>query len=126
MGSLAALIAALERAEEGSRELSDEVLLALGWGTRLEFTREVWVAPSGDSSKHRSDPTRNLQGAVDLVPEGMDWWEVGKVRDKPFMGRGTHRAAIGKWGEPEHYQHAMSPALALCVAILRAVEAKDG
>ena len=132
MGSLAALIAALERAEEGSRELSDEVLLALGWGTRLEFTREVWVAPSGNSSKHRPHPTRNLQAAVDLVPEGWGWaaaeLDQGEpsavlTNREPQLKPGTFDANPDK---KDFRSKAATPALALVIAILKAVETKDG
>lgn len=111
------LITRLEQAKEGSRELSDEVLLALGWktgiGTHADFTK--FHAPDGSpASRDRPDPTTNLQDAVDLVPERHPWTldsigivEMGSTTGKPVEGI------------------ARTLALAMCIAILKVQEAED-
>ena len=114
MGSHAALIARLVETKEGTRELSDEVLVALGW--RIGKPRRAW-APNRDFyfDDQVPDPTRNLQDIVDLVPEGHPWTldsigivEMGTTTGKPVEGIAATRA------------------LAMCIAILKAVEAGDG
>ena len=121
----AALIARLEKAEEGSRALSDEVLVALGWTRSSKATvaytsggdRRVdgWGDPSGVwyglSANSRPDPTENLQDTVDLVPDGHPWTldsigivEMGTTTGKPVEGIAT------------------TLAVAMCIAILRAME----
>ncbi len=141
MGSHAALIAELvtelEQANEGDRELSDVVLRALGWKweTRhyemdgVKLSREVILKPDGNiwdwKTRPRPDPTRNLQCAVDLVPEG---WRVYSIQQ-------NHHGDL-RWyaGIDEVYKSGNvnsgvingGPALALVIAILKAVEAKDG
>ncbi len=114
MGSHAALIAELEQAQEGSWQLSDEVLLALGW--KIGKPRRAW-APNRDFyfGNQIPDPTRNLQDAVDLVPEGHPWTldsigivEMGTTTGKPVEGIAATRA------------------IAMCIAILRTMEVRDG
>ena len=91
------LIERLTAAKEGSRELSDEALLACGW--------------LGDSTESQ-DPTRSIDDAVRwVVPEGKNWiiWSDGEA-----MIYGDERAT-------ESWQ-AATPALALCIAALKARE----
>ena len=77
MGSHAALIAELESAQEGSRALSDEVLLALGWKREQVSLSppglHSWKMPDGTWAEGLPDPTRDLQDIVDLVPERWGW-----------------------------------------------------
>ena len=112
MGSHAALIAELESAQEGSRVLSDKVGLALGY--TLLFIDASTSTEANENVGH-PDPTRNLQDAVDLVPEGHPWTldsigivEMGTTTGKPVEGIAATRA------------------IAMCIAILRAVEAEGG
>ena len=107
------LIARLEEAPHGTRELSDEVL----------------VACDCSQDKGRGffpDPTRNLQDGVDLVPEGWLWRLDGTNPTYP---------EADLWGpnwrterEQEYIScGAATPALALVIAILKAMEsAGDG
>lgn len=129
MGSHAALIAKLE-AGEASRALSDEVLVAMGWTTHTGWNDEInWVSPDGNEhgndADSRPDPAHNLQDALDLVTifhayidmtiepemEGCDRVCLAIIRidaDTRFSGTST------------------TPALALCVANLKALETGDG
>ncbi len=117
MGSL---IARLE-AGPGSRELSDECLLAVGWG-KLPLTEYLWIDPSGKTHDARPDPSQNVQDAIDwMVPEG--WSGGGRIIGGPpypiellrVVGEGRL-----EWG------HAATPALALSAASLRARVARPG
>ena len=114
MGSHAALIARLEKAKEGNRELSDQVLLALGLTGKDGLRRKDWDA-RGKAYLYtrRYDPTRNLQDAVDLVPEGR-WWSVGS----------SQTGFVVCLDNRTDSEYGKTPALAFCVAILRAVEAE--
>ena len=67
----ATLIARLEEAKEGSRALSKGVLRALDY--RMAADGKCWMAENGSRISQKSDPTRNLQDGVDLVPEGKGW-----------------------------------------------------
>lgn len=118
MTALAALIAKLEAATEGSREL-DWLIFDAVYGPAWKDGR-WWV----DGEKTRWLPlgqtefSTSLDAALTLVPAGWQWWA-----DK------TDRSAI--WaispalGVVEGLQghHPTSPALALCIAALRARQA---
>ena len=109
------LIARLEAATEGSRELSDECLLAVGWKDAGKHLGQ-WVRPDG-SRLYKSDapdPSQNAQDAIDhVVPEG--WTGGGRLCGGPrfpmeLLGPVKGMAlAVGN-----------TPALALCIASLRA------
>jgi len=108
------LITRLGSAAEGSRELSDEVLRAMGW-------RNTWPMKS-DGGK--PDPTRSVDDALALVPDG---WHTGSAFERGSRGRwlwvlgrggGDHRDDTTGRGD--------TPALALCAALLRMKENEDG
>lgn len=108
------LIAALE-AGPGSRELSDRVLVAVGYRKTSCYG---WTRPDGSWPENPSlDPSRNLQDAVDVVPAFMGW-DIEKENESEFM------AGVSN-GQPElgplcnGWASAPTPALALCIAILR-------
>ena len=103
MGSHAALISELEAAKEGTRALSDKVLVALG-----QLSESHKLMPD------RPDPTRDLQDIADLVPEDMKW---GVDSTEAWVGQGDDEDA---WG------NAKTPALSLCIALLKAMEAEGG
>lgn len=119
------LISRLESAAEGSRELSDEVLVRHGW-RRLSPSEEArqslnyapegwWQAPGGGPlTWRRPDPTRSVDDALALVPEGWGYMIDHMDPDEPEAMVGPYRG-IGD-----------TPALALCAAILRALEADHG
>jgi hypothetical protein len=114
------LIERLEAAAEGSRELSDEVLVLTPW---------FWEDPKGgrwgDASCPRvPDPTRSVDDALGLVPEG---WKV-----QMFMDRKGWKVRLQQWRDPftlvapfeddigQDERRAPTLALGLCIAILRA------
>lgn len=135
------LLKRLEEAEAGSRELSDAVLLACGWtfyqgGVQMAITGaggglvDVWTPPNptGESprlySGDRPSPTQSLDDALGLVPEG---WIVGNLGQKDSMGwhcelkKGYQTSYSGV----EIGHNIKSPALALCIAVLKAREAEE-
>ena len=134
MGSHAALIAELvtelEQANEGDRELSDQVLRALGWKLKqLSLSppgMHGWQAPDGKWPGDPPDPTRSLDDAVDLVPEGMGW----SIEDTGY-GLIYRKAKIeGEAGHPilaeTNGYGGIAPSIGICILILKAVEAGDG
>lgn len=65
----------IEKLEQGpgSRELSDECLLAVGWMPGNDAAK-WWFNPIDRQWNHPPDPSQNLQDALDwMVPEGWDW-----------------------------------------------------
>lgn len=133
MTSPAPLISRLESAETGSRELSDEVLLALGF--KIDAAG-WWLRPNDLDeflrSDQRPDPTRSFDDAVGLVPEG---WAIDNAQIWP--GEPTRLRLVETvwkrcegqegWWRDSHCgswtaQAATFP-LALSAALLRAREA---
>lgn len=115
------LIERLEKAEAGSRELSDEVLKLLGYKCVSEenppWYTSVLMEPNGDFPCHWQDrpcPTTSLDAALALVPEG--WAALASTEGNASVWQrdihGRMRAA--------HQAGASTPALALCIAILKA------
>ena len=75
-----ALIAELERAPGGSREISDEILLAAGWTQSAPLkifnkrtSDRIWHNAAGEivSPHMRPDPSQNLQDAH--LTKNSDW-----------------------------------------------------
>ncbi|MBC8240918.1 MAG: hypothetical protein H8E30_10645 [Alphaproteobacteria bacterium] len=103
------LITCLEQAETGSRELSDEVLLALGWGRQYEVPLMVSDRP-------------NLTVSVDdtklLMPDG---WVIRHIADE-----GTQWVCY--LGPKDYDEPAQPPSFAKteanarCIAIMKAHE----
>ena len=135
MTALAELIARLEVATAGSRELDIAVYEAIGW-RRKQFskTAPTWLCPPDDGKRIAIEPfnllpcvTTSIDAALTLVPEGWyltclaevgcghfyDWAATicdhleGRVED------GDWRSAPGQ-----------TPALALCIATVKAREAR--
>ena len=113
------LIAKLSDATEGSREMSDAVLLATGWTRRKFGALNCWAHPDGSEcfNRDRPDPTRDLTAAVSLIPEGWGWriqnYGGDKIGLAALMKPGTHIA---------DYEQGATPELALTIAALRARE----
>ncbi len=121
------LLTALTDATEGSRELSDRMLLSWGWEPpKLDdistdyypfwvFNRQTWT------NGLQPDPSRNLQDALDGVPEGWQWdvrhAEFPQTRPTAFCWPSGQRSG--------HANAANTPALALCIAIEKARQ-EDG
>lgn len=128
MTDFAALIKELKQTKEGSRELSDKVLLASGWIGQSESSRMAgiliphWKSPSGDDvpTDSRPCPTTSLDAALTLVPEGY-LWAVGVHTEL-----GNHFAVCQHSVlTQEGFDGAVdcpTPALALCIAAFKARE----
>ena len=121
------LLSELEQATNGSRELSDKVLLAIGWQFPDDWepkglSHGNLVSPNGETISHhlRPNPTENLQDALELVPEG--WYPVLEpyINDADLV---VYCADLFRpnWGEREPCR-AHTPTLAFCIATLKARE----
>ena len=132
------LIERLQEASEGSRELSDECLLAVGW----RFTAggpKFWFDPNDNSIGYsaRPSPSENLQDALDwMVPEGWEFtlnvskkgcvvclcahWDDDTA--SVFWSNRADESERGKFYK-RRIGSSLTPALALSAASLRAREA---
>ena len=125
------LIAKLEAAEAGSRELSDEVLIALGYMESQWAEIGLWRDPTDNTirsatvpdAKQRPSPTQYVDDALGLVPVGLIW----RMDSEMSHTRGRPVAALYKWVTEvtAATSSAATPALALCAAILR-TQAQEG
>ena len=131
MTALAELIARLEVATAGSRELDIAVYEAIGW-RRKQFskTAPTWLCPPDDGKRIAIEPfnllpcvTTSIDAALTLVPEGMEW-----ALSNHGQTGAEQLCWAGVFGSPfigsECDSHAATPALALCIAALRAREAQ--
>lgn len=121
------LIAKLESATEGSRELDEEIGRHLG----IEPTCEYWPdgyedCGMGGSIKSIDWPryTTSLDAALALVPEGWRYFIRGP---HPNNKSGLCKAGLWQCGKGEWYRDyprglapKNQPALALCIAALKA------
>ena len=106
------LIEKLE-AGPGSRELSDECLLAVGWVSQHVDGRGAWRNPDGKivDNFNVPDPSQNLQDALDwMVPER----DGGNKAT--FLQAAMYQASVGDIPDERI-------ASVVCVASLRAREA---
>ena len=131
MTDIASLIARLEAAPFGARGFDEEIWLALG-GT-LQPVREVgghshtrWIDADGSRrTQETTNFTTSLDDALLLVPEHHTWTVSGPDM-KPqayacLCDRGKHQP-IKPWlvEYPVFECDAATPALALCIASLKA------
>lgn len=124
---LAELIDRLERAKRPERSLDGEIGTLLGWRRKVEHRRNnengepvattVWIIPSGQVPGHVPPYTTSLDAAIDLMNAiaPADVWGVSFAD-----GKGT--AVIGSGP----YCSAPTPAMALCIAALKAKLMRDG
>ena len=121
------LIARLEAAPAGSRELSDEALVAVGWEhiDTGDVREEQWVSPGGMYFivSPRPDPTQSIDDALKwMVPKGMD---VGIS----IAGCGTEHEASAVDIEREDVEERIGNGtslrlpIAICIAALKVREA---
>lgn len=111
MTALSDLIARLEAAKEGSREL-DVAIIRAGYG--IPIVQDSWSDQDLLAGDIVPMYTRSLDAALTLVPDG--WQCDVRICD------GACRATVGgtkKFGEAR----APTAALALCIAALKAREA---
>ncbi len=128
MGSHAALIAELEKAEEGTRALSDEVLLALGWKRKhavfpggARSVGMMWIPPDtpGIALPDAPHPTGNLQDILDVT---VVCSYIELHIELPMDGCDTVCTAIIRIdNETRHVGTSSTPALALSAANVKAV-----
>lgn len=122
------LVAKLEAATEGSRELDIEIALASGW-TPLQVEcvdgPATFYCEPGMHGAFTAVPkfSDSLDAALSLVPEGFNWAVYGHWRlpiEKPvFRYSATVEVNDGKNVTGEHSAEATTPALALCIAALK-------
>ena len=109
------LIEGLEAAAGPSTKLDEMIVVALSGQDPMDFDGP-WDAPAY---------TASLDAAMTLIPEGADW--MADNFDGPHDRRCT---ATIYAGGPGHEASGSSPALALCIAALRAralsSDARDG
>lgn len=120
------LIANLAAATEGSRELSLQVLLGCGWKLEdghywaprpnlgFDAIQELHLLPN---------PTTSIDDALTLVPEGWSLaglWEAVNPKDRPWWGVDLRHDDPY---EARRTLGAKTPALALCLAAVKAREA---
>ena len=117
------LIAELERAEEGAKELHVKIWEAVGLSEAEEQHCAQWCRMDGRTDLKREHfiaawaPkfTSNVQDILDrLIPNGCQW----EVRSVP-TDEGINHSAVVNW-MPDGRQYAATPALALCAAALKA------
>lgn len=120
--TLTELIAALEVAKEGSRELDAAVWRQAGFRVRFglarndyEYLREIPLGGSGWEVLPRS--TSSIDAALTLVPEGWIWhlWAVDDGLPSAELTKGERKVwgLLANAGVPHH------PAIALCIASLK-------
>ena len=128
MADLDTLIAELEQASEGSRDLDARVALAAGWLRKFGDDGRTYWKHGDDSWLAISDggpdfyPTTSIDAALTLVPEGFVWG-VGTDIDEGPSAVLTRYPADYKTGDGfEYHEHttAATPPLALCIAALKA------
>jgi len=118
---LSALIARLEAAEVGSRELGHDVLLALGWQRDQigNFYGPIYQWSSPDRSPHL------IRGDEDTLPNPVLSLDAGLALAERLVERRLWNLWKSSSGyvasfEGDTYSRSSTPALALCIAILRA------
>jgi hypothetical protein len=97
-------------------------------GADYDIDREIWRAVDPDAAEEYAaceTPayTAGLDAAVALVPSGWGW-SVGGWADDGFTNAIAVVSERRKFMRPQ--VHAATPALALCLAALRARQAQEG
>ena len=119
------LIARLEALTGPDQEVADEVLLACGWSMiefgALDNPSYEWLAPDESTTYVGGDhpnPLASLDAALTLRPDDQWEWELSW----------NSYGATAKLGDPRLYlegEHKI-PAIALCVAALKARAQEEG
>lgn len=130
--SLSELIERLERAEAGSRDLDFAIAVA-AQPFRVKVRRDediearydaLPIEGSKSGAFYEVPPfTTSLDAALSLMPEGLAW-VVSKQDGNPFAACGpVDRTGWVAWSEDNR---AATPAIALCIAALKARQAGEG
>jgi hypothetical protein len=130
MADLTDLIARLQAAEGPDRGLDAEIAAAVGWthvGKRDGYKDIIGFMPGRPSVTRIPRFTSSMDSAFQLIPERADFWEL-------FDDCGAYFARIKECGPGAEWKVIgetdagySSPALALCIACLKArVPASDG
>lgn len=123
------LIERLERATEPDRTLQNDVLFACGWTMHGGIRHSVWTSPRGDEflDGDQPDPVGSIDAALTLVPEGWAW----SIHVGGCYATGERLKPRAELAEPIQTEYgpgigiraqinAATPAIALCIASLRA------
>lgn len=129
--TLDALIARLEKAEDGDRELSCSIAKAVGW-------RPEDGAPGSTTSSPWAwcpDFTSSIDAALGLVERVLPGWMVVNLCEWDsdiLRSRGPWTCTLKKLGTQDDFTadkgqcpHAPTPALAVCLATLRALKHRE-
>lgn len=118
------LIARLEKATGADRELDEKIALLAGWKTAANG--EVWVSPTAFPARELPHFTSSIDVALTLVPEG-----VGLKLERYWLSSGeAWSAVLSTGGIPSNparqfvSEDAKTPAIALCIAALKARRAR--
>lgn len=122
------LIARMESADAGSRDLDAEVAMALGW-TRGEFGNWWTTYPNGQSVNRKTEPplTTDLTTIVAEIELRLPGWEIGL--DKLSLEHRPGRAGISDPGIiaiPQFTGAAATMTLAAGACLLRADARETG
>lgn len=122
------LIKRLETAEQGSWELDAEILRHFGYEIRFVFAdRFLAYPPHGEvATPARQSVTTSISAAVALVEKMLPGWEWAVGKDWAFLKEdGVDLSTVELDPDAICGTHNNS-ALALCIALLKAIEAKEG
>ncbi len=130
-----ALIAELEAAPEGSQELDGKIAETQGWTVEEQSTGDnisepleffdVWTEPVTGIFYDEPPPySRSLDAAEKLVPAGLQYG-VSTYSKEEVLNPGGAQAFVTNMVDNSVYAHAdaSTPALALCIALLKARQA---
>ena len=120
------LIAKLEAASEGSRELDEEITAVISnavlerqAGGRTAYHRETHWISVGEIKSY----TTSIDAALTLLPRGRTFWHLSQYYDtgQPHAAECDFSSYKDDAGEPFVSKgSAATPALAICIAALRA------
>lgn len=118
------LIERLEKATGPDHELGRAVLLACGWSkTCVGYymgQQFYWGSPDrkitfDDDFFHRYDPTRSIDAALTLVPEGMSW----AIKSPGFQSLSKKYRVHLETGDDEWSAEGWTAPAAVCIAAFK-------
>lgn len=115
---LSSLIERLEKADGPDDALDRDILKALGARLAWDWTWGAWF---GDERFYATNLTASLDAALALCERALPDWDIdlGKVGGEWFA------TVLPQDGTDIDGEQAPSPALALCLALLRALSQKE-